>query len=306
MTLPGVMALTTTTLAARRNDLGGCTGTGTLKLLALLFMFADHAGKMCFPAVAELRVLGRIAFPLYCWCMVVGACRTRSMPRYMLRLALIGLISQPVYMVALAHPWDVPNIFLTLLLGLGGIWGMQEKKWGSHLWAPVLAMLGAVWFNCGTASYGWKGVLLMFLLYAARGSRKTIAAVMIPFCLYWGSGSSVQSLFGISLAPLWRGTFATLITPWLQLQSMAILALPLMIWPDEVRIPVPSFLRAADDDRTLLTLRTALPSFRMPRWLSYAIYPLHLVLLILLEYAMGKRVYWNYLTDVWQMIVSLF
>ena len=291
------------TITGRRDALGGNTSTGLLKLLALICMFCDHAGKMCFPLVTELRLIGRIAFPLYCWCMVVGACRTRSMPRYLLRLALVGLISQPIYMVALNHPWDVPNIFLTLLLGLCGIWGMQQKKYGSHLWAPVLALMAAVLLNCDAASYGWKGVLLMMLLYLARGHRGTLAAVMIPFCLYWGSGMSVQSIFGISLIPLRRGTFATLITPWLQLQALAILALPLIIWPDEVRLRLP---RPEGEEPRLLTLRTRMPALRMPAWLSYSIYPGHLALLILLEHLMGKTIHWEHLTDLWQQLCALF
>ena len=291
------------TITGRRDELGGNTSTGLLKLLALICMFCDHAGKMCFPLVTELRLIGRIAFPLYCWCMVVGACRTRSMPRYMLRLALVGLISQPIYMVALNHPWNVPNIFLTLLLGLCGIWGMQQKKCGSHLWAPVLALMAAVLLNCDAASYGWKGVLLMMLLYLARGHRGTLAAVMIPFCLYWGSGMSVQSIFGISLIPLRRGTFATLITPWLQLQALAILALPLIIWPDEVRLHLP---HPEGEEPRLLTLRTRMPALRMPAWLSYSIYPGHLALLILLEHLMGKTIHWEHLTDLWQQLCALF
>ncbi len=290
----------------RRDEIGGNTSTGLLKLLALLFMFADHLGKMCFPLATDLRVLGRLAFPLYCWCMVVGACRTRSMPRYMGRLALVGLISQPLYMVALNHPWNVPNIFLTLLLGLMGIWGLREKKWGSQLWAPVLALMGAVVFNCGSASYGWKGVLMMMLLYAARSSRKTIAAVMLPFCLFWGSGMAVQNLFGVSLAPLRRGTFATLITPWLQLQAMAVFSLPLMVWPDTVRLPVPPFLRKEGDDRTHVTLRTRMPALRMPAWLGYAIYPGHLALLIGIEALMGKTIHWEHLVNAWNQLVALF
>lgn len=288
-----------------RKEIGANTSTGLLKLLALAFMFCDHAGKMCFPAVAELRLLGRLAFPLYCWCLVVGACHTRSMPRYLLRLALVGLVSQPLYMVALNHPWEVPNIFLTLLMGLLGIWGLREKRWGSQVWGPVLALMGAVYFNCGAASYGWKGVLLMMLLYAARGSRKTIAAVMIPFCLYWG-GASVHTLFGVSLAPLRRGTFSTLIVPWLQLQTLSILSLPLIIWPDEIRLPIPAFLRSEDDDRAHVTLRTRMPALRMPAWLGYSIYPAHLALLIGLEYLMGKTVHWEHLTEVWQMLATLF
>lgn len=271
----------------------GNTNTGLLKLLALVFMFCDHAGKMCFPAVAELRMIGRLAFPLYCWCMVVGASYTRSMPKYLLRLALVGLISQPVYMVALDHPITVPNIFLTLLLGLLGVWGLQKKRWLSHLWAPLLALLAAQLLNCGAASYGWKGVLLILLLWAVRDSRRGIAAVMVAFCLFWGSGgASITSVFGISLTSLSRSALGTMISPWLKLQTFALAALPLMIWPDEVRLP-------------RRTLRTRMPRVPMSRWLGYAIYPLHLVLLIVLEYAMGRTVHWEHLTDAPQVIAEL-
>ena len=49
-------------LTARRNPaIAGCTATGVLKILALVFMFIDHAGKMLFPQIAEMRMLGRIA-----------------------------------------------------------------------------------------------------------------------------------------------------------------------------------------------------------------------------------------------------
>ena len=43
----------------------GNTATVWLKIIALVFMFIDHAGKMLFPAVPEMRMLGRIAFPVY-------------------------------------------------------------------------------------------------------------------------------------------------------------------------------------------------------------------------------------------------
>ena len=53
------------TVPAPCPPLGGNTSTGVLKLIALIFMFVDHAGKMLFPGIPELRMLGRIAFPLY-------------------------------------------------------------------------------------------------------------------------------------------------------------------------------------------------------------------------------------------------
>lgn len=265
-----------TTLSRRRID--GNTNTTLLKLIALIFMFIDHAGKMCFPAVREMRMLGRIAFPLYCWCMVVGACHTRSFPKYLLRIGLIGLLSQPLYMVALDHPLTTCNIFLTLFLALLGLWGLREKRYGSHIWAPVLSLVLAQVLG---ADYGWKGVLLVFLLYAVRDSRRGIAAVMVAFCLYWGTTSSVvSSFFGIDLAPLTRGSLSGLVGPFLRLQGMAILALPFML------IPMPWKLR-------------------LPRWTGYVLYPAHLILLILLEAAMGLNIHWEQITDAFQTLISL-
>lgn len=261
-----------------RRPIAGNTNTALLKLIALIFMFIDHAGKMCFPGVTEMRLLGRIAFPLYCWCMVVGACHTHSFPKYLMRIGLIGLISQPLYMVALDHSLGDINIFLTLFLALTGLWGIRAKKWGSHLWAPVLALVLAVLLD---ADYGWKGVLLVFLLYAVRDSRRGLAAVMAAFCLYWGTSSSVvTSVCGLSLMSLTRGRLAPLFSPMLRLQGMAILALPFMLIPMHW-------------------------TPRLPRWTGYVLYPAHLILLILLEAAMGVDIHWEQITEIFQQLIAL-
>ena len=42
----------------------GNTATVWLKIIALVFMFIDHSGKMLFSGVPEMRILGRIAFPI--------------------------------------------------------------------------------------------------------------------------------------------------------------------------------------------------------------------------------------------------
>ncbi|MGN0745691.1 MAG: TraX family protein [Aristaeellaceae bacterium] len=234
--------------------IAGNTATGTLKVLALALMFADHAGKMLFPGVMELRMLGRAAFPVYCWCMVVGFCHTRSVPKYLLRVLAVGLVSQPLYVLALNHTWREPNIFLTLLLALCGLWAIREKKAFSHLWAPPLLLILASRLGC---DYGWRGVMLVWLLYAVRDSRPGIAAVMVAFCMYWGSASiTISQLFG------WRivlpDLLSPVLSPWTRLQAWAILALPLML----VR-----FKR----------------SIRLPAWAGYALYPAHLAVLYLLE-----------------------
>ena len=211
-------------------------------------------------------------------CLVLGATHTHSFLKYMLRIALVGLISQPLYMVALNHPLTTPNIFLTLFVALLGLWGLREKRLLSQIWAPVLSLILAQLLG---VDYGWKGVLLVFLLWGAKESKGAIAAVMIAFCLFWGSGSStVTSIFGLKLTGLSRTAFGGMITPFLKLQALALLALPLMLIPMNER-------------------------FRLPKWLGYTLYPLHLAALIGLEYWMGKPLYLHHLTNAWQQICGI-
>ena len=52
--------------ASRRARMpAGNTASGALKIIALAFMFIDHSGKVLFKDMEEMRVLGRIAFPIY-------------------------------------------------------------------------------------------------------------------------------------------------------------------------------------------------------------------------------------------------
>jgi len=265
----------------------GNLSTGLLKLIALLFMFIDHSGKVLFNNMYEMRVLGRIAFPIYVWCMIVGFSRTRSVPRYLLRILVTGLVSQPLYLLALDYQGHVgvllrsvfeplsagfsfpalgavlrtffakPNVFLSLFLGLSALWGVREKKAWSHLWAPAAALVLASVLG---ADYGWKGILFFLLMYAVQDSRPGIAAVMVAYFLFWGSSYQVtSSLFGVALQldslPAWLNSP---LKAFMRLEAYGLLALPLLL----IRFP---------------------RDLRLPRWLSYMLYPGHLVLLIVLK-----------------------
>ena len=235
----------------------GNTATTWLKVIALVFMFIDHAGKMIFPQYEEMRILGRIAFPLYAWCMIVGFHYTRSVPKYLLRILVTGLVSQPLYMLALSHTWSQPNIFLTLFLGLCALWGIREKKYLSHLWAPAAALALA---SILRADYGWRGVLLFIMLYAVRDSRPGIAAIMTAYALFWASSYGVtKSLFGLTvdLSAL-PGFLSQPLSSLMRMQGYTLLALPLILIPFK-------------------------KDLKLPRWVGYALYPAHLAVLYALE-----------------------
>lgn len=232
---------------------------GLIKLVAMLTMLVDHLGVVFFWRVPELRIIGRIAFPLFCWGIVMGLEYTRSWPKYALRLLLAGIISQPFYMLALTHSWHELNVMATLLLGLLGIVGIREKWYYSQYWAPLISLCLSAAFKM---DYGWSGVLLIQLMYLARGSRGGVAALMLAYCLYWGTGySQITSIFGVNIRPAFASAELNRITDFvfsfIRLQGLAILSLPFILWKTNSGI-------------------------RIPKWLSYAMYPGHLAILWLL------------------------
>lgn len=243
----------------QKKAIAGNLDTGLLKIIAFVLMVIDHVGASIYPSVGELRILGRIAFPLYIWCMAVGASYTHDPVKYALRLLLVGLISQPCYMLGLNHTWSQWSVFFTLFLGYMGILGIQQKRYGSQYWAPLLALALPCFINM---DYGWRGVLLVMLMYLARQNRGAILAMMVAFCLYWGTAyAPVTQVFGIKLA----GNFFNLeiVKAFMRLQTLAILALPLILWQKKTRTP-------------------------LPKWLGYAAYPGHLILLWGVQLLMGR------------------
>lgn len=233
---------------------------GLLKTVAMATMLVDHIGVVFFPGVLELRFIGRIAFPLFCWGIVMGFCYTSSWPKYALRLAIGFVVAQPFYMLALRHSLLEFNVMATLLLGLLSLVGMREKRWYSHIWAPLLCLILAA---AQRMDYGWKGVLLIQLMYLCRQSPGGLAAMMVAFCLYWGGDSGhISHLFGYPIRPQLASAAGQLtismLFSFLRLQTLALLSLPFIL------------------------CQTA-SGIRVSKWLGYAMYPGHLLLLWLIR-----------------------
>lgn len=225
-----------------------------LKLLAVAFMLIDHIGATIYPNILELRILGRIAFPLFAWGVVLGADYTRNIWIYTLRVLALGFAVQPLYNYIMEHDWSYLNIMFTIAIALFGIAGIQWKKYGSHILFPFLAILTSEFFY---TDYGFKGILFIILLYLARQNKYGFIAFYMTFTLYWGEySSSVNSIFGIRIDT--SNPIISVFAPYFSLQSLSILALPFILIPTQSKL-------------------------RIPKWLSYALYPLHLLLLLGLQ-----------------------
>jgi len=72
-----------------------------MQLLAMLTMLIDHIGLIFYSDQWGWRVIGRIAFPIYAYCIVLGYQHTKDIKKYIFRLFIIALLSQYPYMLAL-------------------------------------------------------------------------------------------------------------------------------------------------------------------------------------------------------------
>ena len=125
-----------------------------LKLIALASMVLDHVGDNFFPGQIWMRVLGRIAMPLFAFCVAEGFCHTRNKGRYLLRLGLFALISEiPFDLVTAGEPLEFShqNIMLTFF------------------WA-ILALLCYERITAGKASKGQLALGCLVLLASGLGS----------------------------------------------------------------------------------------------------------------------------------------
>ena len=181
-----------------------------LKVIAAVSMTIDHVGAILLPQVTWLRIIGRIAFPLFAYQLAVGYVHTGNVRRHALRLALWGLVAQPAYMIAFGGgPWEL-NIFVTLLLGLLAMWGWEHRRW----WAVALAVippLVQLWLPSIGPDYGVYGVLLCLVSFLFLENRQRLVTA------HW----VLHLTAGVLLWPA---------------QSWAVLSIPFMLMPPRLHI----------------------------------------------------------------------
>lgn len=222
--------------------------TDLLKLIAMISMLVDHIGGAFFPEVGPFRWIGRLAFPLFCYCMTVGLLYTRDVRRYLGRLAAFAAISQPFYVLAF-HPhdwmleqnWANWNILFTLFLSLLAMAGFKERKW----WLFIGAFFAVSWWNF---DYSGIGVQLMLIFFLCRNHPKAGGALYALSYLPALWGGYPEDPLSLKL-----GGFAV---DW---TVFALFAAPLIFLPTHSNL-------------------------KIPKWFFYVFYPAHLAAIAVIQF----------------------
>lgn len=201
-----------------------------LKLIATLTMLIDHIGATLVyamylsawnagdyarsNALAQLyqtmRIIGRIAFPIYCFLLVEGFHHTRNLKKYISRLGIGMLLSEIPFDLALSGyiDWKSSSVMVTLLLGCLMMLAMKHTAgfWKIAVIAPFLLI--AEWLG---TDYAGHGIALIAMLALTKGLPREKLCRTIGFVIFLWFGVTVRigslefpmELFGlIGLIPM--------------------------------------------------------------------------------------------------------
>ena len=149
-----------------------------LKLLAVLSMLTDHLGIVLYyhrcvdyELYHALRVVGRLAFPLYCFLLAEGFRHLRRdagrLRLHLLMLMLLAVLSEPFFDQLVDHSFSSlahQSVIFTLLLGFGGLWLYESLADRRLLRFLPLLLAGAMGLLLHT-DYAISGVFLVFGCY---------------------------------------------------------------------------------------------------------------------------------------------
>jgi len=92
-------------------------GRELLKIIAIATMVIDHVGRILYPDLLLLQIIGRLSFPIFAYLIVLGVDSTKKPRKYMVTLLVFALISQvPYYLAFGIQPFDRLNILFSLFL----------------------------------------------------------------------------------------------------------------------------------------------------------------------------------------------
>ena len=244
-----------------------------IKLIAVVTMIIDHVGVVFFPQYTIFRIIGRIAMPLFAYCIARGFFYTGNKVKYFVLMSVFAVLSQvPFHYMRLASrgigltvdqiPYEVMasfqldaryNIMVTWLLAMIFLLGLERFiSWKSEgllitsalLMAPILASFYLAF------DFGLYGIILPALFYvtfygrtvASGGSKKNVDIKVMDYV-------SVFAFVAITTYVMWVGRSST--------QFYAVLAIPL--------IP----LTMSFDHKV-----------KLPKLFFYFAYPVHIIVLV--------------------------
>lgn len=179
----------------------------------MICMTLDHVGYALFPHILWLRILGRLAFPIYAFMIAEGCRHTRSMIRYFGSMALLAGLCQIVYYVAMDSLYMCILVTFSISIVLIGLLKLAQTKQSAFFYLLFLFGLAGALFVCQglprllpgrdfAIDYGFIGVMLPVCLYGAKDKASKSTVLMLCMVLLATVSQTSFQWYGLLAVPL--------------------------------------------------------------------------------------------------------
>ncbi len=135
-----------------------------LKVFALLAMFLDHLGLYFFPEYEAMRVIGRIAMPLFCF---FAGYNFHKKPK--IKILVVGVIYY-AFTIILFGQYMIPNILISIYLGQLYIYAFHKSLkrffYKGYCHVVFLGIFSSITIHL--FEYGTLAIAIMVLGYIAK------------------------------------------------------------------------------------------------------------------------------------------
>ena len=195
----------------------GLTGN-QMKLLALVLMTIDHTGAILYPGVLWLRIIGRLAYPIFAYMVAEGCTHTHSLPRYFFTMATMATVCQVAVYLVTGSMYQY--ILVTFSLTIGLVYLLKQARDTENLlwWILSAAGIGVVWFLTEylpvklrdtdfSIDYSFWGVMLPVMVWLGKTKSQKMLLAAAGLVLIAGDPGNIQilSLCALPLLMLYNG-----------------------------------------------------------------------------------------------------
>jgi hypothetical protein len=149
-------------------------------------MVFDHLGDNIFPEQTWMRIIGRIALPLFAFCISEGYIHTKDKKRYLKRLAVFALVSEIPFNLLfngtifyLGHQNVILTFFIAILSLIVFDKITQNKKKISFVFGTFIVILFGFLALILKTDYNFFAVSLVFI-----------------YCVFNNKGNNVRNVIG--------------------------------------------------------------------------------------------------------------
>ena len=166
-----------------------------LKWIGVLTMTIDHIGYFLFPEIRLLRLIGRLAFPIFAYLFVQSYRYTHNKNRLLGRLVLFAVLGQ--VLIITAGVTGFVNILFLFALGWIGLLASDHGY-------PIVGILVAIIAEIAGVDYGAYGIFTLLIFDHYHGQRLAQLAGFAALTLFFGFSNHVALYGWNGFALLWE------------------------------------------------------------------------------------------------------